>query len=137
MVVFEKILEFLKRNWIRMLVSFVIGLILMVIYNASYASTGANSWGSLEYYRDGAFIAFMFILGMGLLSLLSFFGSFDIFAFYPTRRKKEDGKKENFGEFVERKNLERGKFDFSFISYIIIALVYVTFSLVLYFVLKG
>lgn len=132
MVVFEKILEFLKRNWIRMLVSFVIGLILMVIYNASYASTGANSWGSLEYYRDGAFIAFMVLVAIGLLAAISQFGLFDIFAFYPTRKKKEDGKKETFGEFVERKNLERGKFDLFFLSYIFISLVYAIFSIILY-----
>lgn len=131
-----KIGEFFKKNWIRMLVSFVVGLVLMAIYNASYAATGVKSWQSLEYYRDGAFISFMVITGMGLLALLAFFGAFDIFSYYPGRKKKDDGRKETYGEYVERKNLERGKFDFFFLSYILIALMYAIFSLILFFILR-
>ena len=133
---FYQLGAFFKKNWIKMVVSFVIGLILMAIYNSSYAATGAPSWSSLEYYRDGSFIAAAAITFIAILSVLSFFGAFDIFSYYPGRKRKEDGKKENYGEYVERKNMERGKFDLSFLSYILIALVYATFSLILFFVLK-
>lgn len=136
MVVLYKIGAFLKKNWIRMLVAFAIGLIFMTIYNASYASTGVNSWRQLEYYRDGSFISFMIIVSLSLLTLISQTGFFDIFSFYPSRKKKEDGTKENYSEYVQRRNEERGKINLSFLSYIIIALVYAIFSLVLYFMLK-
>ena len=119
-----------------MIISFVIGLIFMAIYNASYSATGAPSWQNLEYYRDGSFISFMIITGLGLLSIVSYFGAFDIFSYYPGRKRKEDGKKENYGEYVERKNLQRGKFDFSFLSYILIARIYAIFSLILFFILR-
>ena len=131
-----KIGEFFRKNWIRMLVSFGIGLALMILYNISYAVRGANSWGSLEYYRDGSFIAGMALFFVGLLALISHTGFFDIFSFYPRRKRKEDGTKENYTEYVERKTIERGKLTLSFLSYIFIALLYVIFSLVLFFVLR-
>ena len=130
-----KILDILKHNWLRMLISFLVGLGLMAIYNAVYASQGQPTWTNLHFYRDGSFIAAMSILFIGLLALVSKTGFFDIFSFYPGRKVKEDGKKENFSEYVERKNLSRGKFDPFFLSYIIIALVYLTFSLILFFTL--
>ena len=135
MVVLYKIGDFFRRNWIRMLIAFGVGLLFMAGYNISYSTTGANSWGQLEYYRDGSFIAFMILLSVGLLALISQTGFFDIFSFYPRRKKKEDGTKENFGDYVQRRNQERGKLNLSFLSYIIIALMYAIFSLVLFFVL--
>ena len=135
MVVLSAILTFLKKNWLRMLIAFAVGLGLMAIYNSVYAGQGQPSWTNLRFYRDGSFIAGMTILFVGLLAVVANFGFFDIFSFYPARKKKEDGKKENYTEYVERKNLERGKFNLFFLSYIIIALVYLTFSLVLFFTL--
>ena len=136
MVVLSKIGQFLKKNWIRMLVAFLIGLLLMVIYNVSYATAGANSWGRLEYYRDGSFIAGMVLFFIGLLAIISNTGFFDIFSFYPGRKKKENGSKENYAEYVQRRNEERGKFNLYFLSYFIIALVYALLSIILFFVLK-
>ena len=135
MVVLSAILTFLKKNWLRMLIAFAVGLGLMAIYNSVYAGQGQPSWTNLRFYRDGSFIAGMTILFVGLLAVVANFGFFDIFSFYPGRKKKEDGKKENYTEYVERKNIERGKFNLFFLSYIIIALVYFTFSLVLFFTL--
>ena len=131
-----KVLEFLKHNWIRMVIAFVLGLLLMVLYNASQASIGANSWGQLSYYRDGAFIAGAALFFIGLLSLVAGWGAFDSFSFFISRKKKEDGSKENYGEYVNRKKEDRAKINLSFLSYIIIALVYVIFSLITFFILK-
>ena len=130
------IFTFLKKNYIRMIVAFVIGLILMVIYNVSYQyGYNVNSWAGLSYYRDGAFIAGAVLFFVGLLVLLAGFGSFDIFSFYFARKVKEDGKKENYTEYVERKRETRSKFNFSFLSYLLIATCFLAFSFVLYFVL--
>ena len=135
MVVLEKILGFLKSNWIRMLVSFLVGLGLMAAYNAVYAGQGQPSWTNLHFYRDGSFIAAATIFFIGLLAIVANLGFFDIFSYYIGRKTKDDGKKENYGEYSARKTEERGKFNPFFLSYIIIALVFLTFSLILFFTL--
>ena len=134
---FAAIGDFFSKNWIRFLVSFLIGLTIMTLYNISYAASGAPAWSSLEYYRDGSFIAGMVVFFIGCLAVIAHFGFFDIFSFYPGRKRKENGYKENYGDYVERKKKERGKLSLSFLSYIIIALVYLTFSLILLFILQN
>ncbi len=136
MVVFKKIGIFFKKNWIRLIVAFIVGLILMTIYNVSNAAAGANSWGKLEYYRDGSFLAGMALFFFGLLVLVASLGAFDIFSFFTRRKKKDDGHKETYAEYVQRKNQERVKINFSFLSYIIVALAYILASLILFLVLK-
>ena len=133
---FLKIGEFSSKNWIRLLVSFLVGLVIMSLYNLSYTLSGAAAWTHLEYYRDGAFIAGMVILFIGLLVIIYHFGLFDIFAFYPARKKKENGYKENFGDYVERKRKERGHLSLSFLAYILISIIYIAFSIILLFVLQ-
>ena len=129
------IAKFLKKNLIRLIVATIIGLILMVIYNLSYQfGYSVNSWGELSYYRDGAFIAGMVLFFVGLLTIVSQFGTFDIFSFYAGRKRKDDGTKENYTEYVERKNENRSKFNFAFLSYFIIATCFLIFSFVIYFV---
>ena len=133
---FIGISSFFSKNWIRMLVAFLIGLTIMVLYNVSYASGGYPSWSGAEYYRDGSFIAAMVLIFIGLLAVIAHFGLFDIFAYYPGRKRKANGYKENFGEYVERKTRERGRLSLSFLSYILIALVYMALSLTLFFILQ-
>lgn len=135
MVVLEKILDFLKKNWIRMLISFLVGLGLMALYNAINAGQGQPSWTTLYFYMNGAFIAAAAIFFVGLLAVIANLGFFDIFSFFVGRKTKDDGKKENYGEYSARKSEERGKFNPFFLSYIIIALVFLTFSLILFFTL--
>lgn len=133
---FLKIGEFFSKNWIRLLVAFLIGLTIMALYNWSYSFTGQPVWQRLEYYRDGSFIAAMVILFIGVLAVIGHFGLFDIFSFYARRKRKENGYKENFGDYVERRTKERGRLNLSFLSYILIALAYMTFSLILFFLLQ-
>ena len=133
---FVGLADFFTKNWIRMLVAFLVGLTLMALYNVSQAAGGNPSWTGLEYYRDGSFIAGMILLFIGLLVVIAHFGTFDIFSFYAGRKKKENGHKENFGDYVERKNKERGKLTLSFLSYIIVSLVFISFSLILFFTLQ-
>ena len=132
----RKILSFLNKNKIRMPIAFAVGLVLMAIYNFSYQGRGENSWGNLEYYRDGSFIAGMVLLFIGLLVVISNFGAFDIFSFYPSRKRKDDGKKENYGEYVQRKNEQRSHFQFTFLAYFIVAFIYLIFSIICYFAIR-
>lgn len=128
--------SFFLKNYIRLIVSLVIGLILMTIYNLSYQfGLSVNAWSNLSYYRDGAFIAGMVLLFIGLLAIISQFGAFDIFSFYAGRKRKEDGSKENYTEYVERKRETRGRFNITFLSYFIISTCFLVFSFVIYFML--
>ena len=126
------ILKFLKKNYIRMIVAFVIGLILMAVFNFA---RGWQSWSDLSSYLNGAFIAGASLFFVGLLVLMAGFGSFDIFSFFIARKVKEDGRKENYTEYVERRREQRTTFNFSFLAYLIIATCFLAFSFVLYFVL--
>ena len=131
-----KILGFFRHNWIRMLISLGVGLAIMSIYNASYQSSGASAWSKIEYYRDGSFIAAMTLIFVGLLSLLTHFGAFNMFSFYFNRKRKDNGYKENYTEYSERKRIERGSLDLYFLSYIIIGLLFLIFSIIVFIVLK-
>lgn len=133
---FVGVIDFFAKNWIRMVAAFFVGLTMMAIYNMSYAFGGYPAWTGLEYYRDGSFVAGMILFFVGLLVVIAHFGTFDIFAFYPTRKRKENGHKENFGDYVQRRNKERGRLTLSFLSYILIALIFIAFSLILFFVLQ-
>ena len=133
----NKIGLFFKRNWIRFVVSLGIGLGLLAIYLVSYQnSDSVNVWTRPEYYRDGLFIAGMVVVFVGGLAIVSNFGIFDIFSYYPGRKKKEDGKKENFGDYVERKKAERSSDrNLFFLPYFIVGTLFLGASLILYFVI--
>lgn len=130
------VVEFFEKNWIRMIIVFSVGLVIMALYNVSYAASGAPAWTRLEYYRDGSFITAMSLFFVGLLVLIAHFGLFDIFSFFAGRKRKENGQKENFGDYVERKRNERSHFDFAFLAYILVSLVFLAFSLTTYFYLQ-
>ena len=132
----SKFLEFLKHNWLRMLIALIVGIIITIVYLIAYQNAEkTNTWNQLCYYRDGTFIAGMVLVCIGGLTVVGQFGIFDIFSYYPGRKKKEDGHKENYGEYVERKRMERSHSNLFFLSYFIIGSIYLIFSIVCYFVL--
>ena len=138
----NKIGEFFKKNWIRFLVALAVGIVFVVIYLVAYQSAvnkgeeKLNVWVMPEYYRDGLFIAGMIVVFMGALAVVASFGIFDIFSYYPGRKKKENGYKENYGDYVNRKKLERSSNKNPFyLSYFIIGALFLISSLVLLFVL--
>lgn len=138
----NKIGEFFKKNWIRFLAALAVGIVFVVIYLVAYQSAvnkgeeKLNVWVMPEYYRDGLFIAGMIVVFMGALAVVASFGIFDIFSYYPGRKKKENGYKENYGDYVNRKKLERSSNKNPFyLSYFIIGALFLITSLVLLFVL--
>ena len=138
----NKIGEFFKKNWIRFLTALAVGIVFVVIYLVAYQSAvnkgeeKLNVWVMPEYYRDGLFIAGMIVVFMGALAVVASFGIFDIFSYYPGRKKKENGYKENYGDYVNRKKLERSSNKNPFyLSYFIIGALFLITSLVLLFVL--
>ena len=102
----NKIGEFFKKNWIRFLAALAVGIVFVVIYLVAYQSAvnkgeeKLNVWVMPEYYRDGLFIAGMIVVFMGALAVVASFGIFDIFSYYPGRKKKENG----YGEGLRRRS---------------------------------
>ncbi len=142
MIAMNKIAYFFRKNWIRFVAALVVGIIFVVIYLVAYQNAvnkgdnKLNVWILPEYYRDGLFIAGMIVIFMGALAVVANFGIFDIFAYYPARKKKENGKKENFGDYVERKRLERSSNKNPFyLPYFIVGALFLIASLILLFVL--
>ena len=131
----EKIGRFFRENWIRIIIAVVIGAVILLAYMLLHISSEYNQWVHPEYYRDGLFAGGISDVFIGILALLSFFGTFDIFTFYFKRKKKDSGYKENYGEYVERKRLERGHLNLFFLPYIIIGLLYISASLIIHFCL--
>ena len=150
----QKIKEFLRKNWLRMLIAFLVGIALMALYNVlqQFMTSSGSSvdtegltpeqiaelnnqnkifpWNKLEYYRDGSFIAGMILLFVGGLAIVGKMGIFDIFSYYPGRKKKENGYKENYGEYVERKRYERSTRHMYYLSYFYISALFLVFSII-------
>lgn len=128
-----------------MLISLIIGAMIMIVFNVAAQSqkitdpdlgikVNFNPWNKLYCYRDGAFLAGMILVGVGGLAIVGKLGVFDIFSYYPGRKKKENGYKENYGEYVQRKRIERGKRSMYYLSYFYIAAIYLFFSIIALFV---
>ena len=126
-----KIGLFFKENWIRFVASFGFGLFLMVIYNLILQSASeTNIWAYLSSYRDGATIAGFVLVFFGLLLVIGHFGAFDIFSYYLLRKKKENGKKEIYSEYVERRRMEKGHLNLFFLPYLIVGSLFILFSVI-------
>ena len=126
-----KIASFFKENWIRFVASIGVGAIFMVIYNAILQSTtSVNIWALLSSYRDGATIGGFVLFFFGLLLILSHFGAFDIFNFFFGRKKKEDGTREIYSEYVQRKRMEKGHLNLYFLPYLIVGSLFLLFSVI-------
>lgn len=122
----SRISFFFMNNWIRLLVTFVLGLALMIVYNFT-----AGSWTSLISYSNGAFIAGFVWLSIGVLYIVENFGGFDIFAYLARRKKDANGHIENLYEYSERRKSERKKGQFAFLAYFLQSALFIITSLIL------
>lgn len=117
---------FFINNWIRLLISFVLSIAFMVIYNFT-----AGSWTSLISYSNGAFISGFVWLSVGVLFIVEGLGGFDIFVFLPRRKKDSNGHVENLYEYSERRKKERKKGQYGFLAYFLQATLFLVTSLIL------
>ena len=122
---------FFINNWIRLLVTFVLGLIIMTIYNFT-----AGSWIEPISYSNGAFIAGFTWIAIGALFVVEGFGGLDIFVYLPRRRKDANGHIEDFYEYSERRKRERKVGQFGFIAYFLQGLLFILFSTITVLVLR-
>ena len=133
----NKIGLFFQKNWIRFVACLLIGVAIVCLYNFGHQiALKINPWGLAYYYRDSFFLAGMVVVSAGGLAICANFGIFDIFSYYPGRKKKENGKKENYGDYVQRKQLERSSDrNLYFLPYFIVGSIFLIVSLILYFVI--
>ena len=124
----RKVLSFFIEHWVRFLVAFLIGVIMMIVYLAI-----ANAWTWVIGYCNATFISAFVLFSISILSVLNLFGAFDIFSFYIGRKKKENGAKEDLYDYSSRKKDERSKFKLVFVPYLFFALLFLVASLILYF----
>lgn len=108
-------------------VSIFISIIIILIVLAS------RGFNHLVFYCDGLFIAGGVLVAVGLLSLLSGLGNFDIFSYsgkyvYNKIRNKSV---ERYPEYSKNKMLNRKNFQFGYIPYIVVGVFDILISVVL------
>lgn len=131
-----RIREYFRLNWIRIIVGFAIGATLLFGYVAILYSAGndKNAWNELTSYRDGLSIAGMFLLFFAALSLVSNLGAFNIFSYYPGRKRKENGMKETYAEYTNRKTEQSKKNRLFFLVYVVVGIIYLIPAIILLFI---
>lgn len=116
--------QFFKDFYIRLIVCFVYGLLIVIINNII-----KHTFNSLIEYSNGFFIGGFSLICFGGLSVINYFGGFDIFQ-YTFRRRPKGGPQESLYDFSNRKKLERSKGKKTFIPYFVIGVFYILVALI-------
>lgn len=92
-------------------------------------------------FVDAFFISGTITFVIGLLSLLSYFGAFDTFAYSFTYIKnsysKTNNKNNDFYNYKQMKIMKRKKENFSFTPYLIVGLIFIIISIILLIIFKN
>ena len=124
----QRILLFLQKHWIKFVVCILVGFGLMAIYNSA-----AGNWHTLASYSNGAFIGGAVLFLVGLLSLVGSFGAFDLASFYFLRKRVDETRKENYGEYVTRRADDHAKARMGFLPYVIVGILYIIAGIVTFY----
>ena len=124
----QRILLFLQKHWIKFVVCILVGFGLMAIYNSA-----AGNWHTLVSYSYGAFIGGAVLFLVGLLSLVGSFGAFDLASFYFLRKRVDETRKENYGEYVNRRADDHAKTRMGFLPYVIVGILYIIVGIVTFY----
>lgn len=122
----KNLLKSIFTHYIRLIISFVLGIGIFITYLAV-----KDGWTHIVCYLDAAFIAAALDLAIGLLSFFGNIGTFNIFSFMVLRKTKDNGYKEDFYEYGERKKLERAKDKTFFMPYIFTGLLFLIASFII------
>ena len=119
-------LENLKKYYLKYIAGLIIGIGILCINNII-----KEKWDLIMYYVDGSFIAGMTLICVGGLSVCSYFGAYDVFAYMFTKRLP-DGTKPSLYEFSEERKDNRKKIKGKFIPYFVMGGVFLAIALILY-----
>ena len=122
---FEKVGEYLSKHWIRLLASIVYCIVICVIYNLAN-----DGFGYAVAYSNGLFIGGATLFLFGLLTIVNYFGGFDIFS-YMFRSKYIGDHRESLYEYSERKKIERKPAAFIFIDYLVVGTIFMIVSFII------
>lgn len=119
-------LYFLKSNWVRILIGFIIGLSMyLTIVGVN------NGWNKRLLQSDALFITGGALFAIGGLVWVSNMGGFNIFSYQVGRKRMTNGMKENLTEYTQRKQEERKKYRLTFLSYFIVGTPFIIASIIL------
>ena len=122
---FRAIYQTFIEMWKKHLFCIIYAIVILVIYNASH-----DRWDLILYYSDGLFIAGFSLICFGLLSILNYFGAYDIFQ-HMVAKRGANGVKPSLYEFSEQKRIERKKNKLVFLPYIFVGVILVLISMLL------
>lgn len=118
--------EYFKHHWIRLLVSTLYVASICILYNIIN-----DGFAYRVSYSNGLFIGGATIFLFGLLTIVNYFGGFDIFSFM-FNNKRVDGHRETLFDYSERKKMERKDSAFVFIDYLVIGTIGMIVSTIIY-----
>ncbi len=115
------------HSWLRYLLSFLFVVLVVVTYNIT------NGWNKMINYIDALFIAGFALICVSGLSIVTYFGAFDIFTHF-FAKPKENNKKPSFYEYSIEKSNSRKEHKFNFVPYAVIGFFFIVLSIVLFYV---
>lgn len=127
----EAIKIFFKENLVRFIISFMLVVVITVIYNLVY-----DGWKTIVAYIDSTFISGIVLLCISGLSFVGNQGTYDIFS-YSFGKMFKKVKEANYYDYVDNKNLERKKKVYTPLSYLFVGLFVIIVSLVLLFISRA
>lgn len=122
-------MKFIKKlfinSWIRYLVSFVIGLLIAVVY------LSFNGFKYFYSYVNAISTAGISLIFIGLLSLVSYLGAFYAFGYGFSQIFGNKSNYKDLYDYTTRKIEIRKRKNFIFMPYIIVGIIFVIISLIL------
>ena len=119
------ILEYFKQHWLRYVISCIF-VSLITVLNVYLK----GDFTSKIFYADGLFIGGALLVGYGLLILMNYFGTFDIFQFM-FNRTLVNGRREQLYEYSVRKKAERKPRVIEFLDFIIVGFIFIIIAVLL------
>lgn len=124
MIKFKKIFI---HSWLRYLLSFLFTVLVIVTYNIT------KGWDKMIYYIDALFIAGFALICISGLSIVNYFGAFDIFT-HLFAKPNENNKKPSFYEYSLEKSASRKEHRFNFVPYAVIGFLSIILSIILFYI---
>lgn len=114
------------HSLVKYIVSLIIGIILVI------TTLSIKGFSYLVSYEDAFFIAGAVVIFIGILSLLSNYGAFDLLAYsgkyvYNMSKKR---KVERYPDYVENKIAIRKKMKYKWIPYVVVGCVFIIIAII-------
>lgn len=115
------------HSWLKYVVAIFVSIVIILIVLSS------KGFKHLVSYCDGLFISGGVLIGVGLLSLLASYGSFDIFSYSGkyVYNKIKNKSVERYPEYSKNKALNREKAQFGYIPYLVVGIMEIIISAIL------